>query len=77
MASKVTREFEERDILLAHGMLDSNRGPSACAEAHDGSPRSAQLALQRMHLFGWRVETSPVVPDVSASTGAPLTRFRA
>ena len=56
MAAKVAGEFEEGDVLFAHGITNADGGEAAAGEADDGAARAAKLALERMGLVGRDVE---------------------
>ena len=51
-AAKMPGEFKESDILLAHGIEDADGADSFAGEPDDGTPRAAELALKRLHVFG-------------------------
>ena len=50
------RKLEECDILFAHGVENADGAVRSAGEADDGAARAAKLALQRLHLFGRRME---------------------
>ncbi len=49
--AKMPREFEERDVLLAHIVQNSDGGDLPARQPYNFAPRAAELPLQRLHLL--------------------------
>src|ERR1039458_5865410 len=56
MAAKVTRKFQEGDVLFAHIVENADRADLLAGKPDDLSPRTAELALQRLRPLHRRVE---------------------
>jgi hypothetical protein len=51
MPAKMPREFEERDVLFAHVVQNSDGGDLPARQPYNFAPRAAELPLQRLHLL--------------------------
>jgi hypothetical protein len=51
MAAKMPGEIEEGDIFFAYGIENADGAEFAAGEPDDVTPRAAELALKRLHLF--------------------------
>ena len=49
-------KFEESDVLFAHVIQNANRAEFFAGKPDDLAPRTAELALQRLHPLDRRVE---------------------
>ncbi len=56
MPAKMPGKFKKGDVLFAHVVQNADRAESAAGQPDDLAPRAAELALQRLHLLGRRVE---------------------
>src|ERR1700756_2113393 len=45
------RELEKGDVLFAHGIQDADSADALTCQPHNGAPRAAELALERVYLF--------------------------
>ena len=52
--AKMAGKLEEGDILLAHGIENTDGGFPSAGKPDDGTPRGAELALKRLNHFGWQ-----------------------
>src|SRR6202008_5160219 len=49
--AKMLRELEKGDVLFAHGIQDADSADALTCQPHNGAPRAAELALERVYLF--------------------------
>ena len=56
VTAKMPREFEECGVLFPNVVQDSNRTEFVVGEPDDIATGAAELALQRLHALGRRVE---------------------
>ena len=56
MAAKVTRKFQEGNILFAHIVKNSDGAYLFVGKPNDLAARTAKLALERFRSFDGRVE---------------------
>jgi hypothetical protein len=56
VAAKMSRKFQECEILFAHSIEDTNRGQMLASEANDGTTRASQISLKRSDLRHGRME---------------------
>ena len=56
MAAKMAGKLEKGDILLAHGVENADGALPRAGKPDDDAPRAAELALQRLHALGRRLE---------------------
>ena len=55
--SKMTREFEESDILLSHVVQNPDCGEVIVGETNNPASRSSKFALKRLDTIGCFIET--------------------